>query len=85
LTLLGPDAQKVLGGEKRITERLGAGVEVHRTAHALVLQAGPAPVLGDDPASLQPYRAVYATVRPLIDPILKLLTPEGKAIFQRLA
>jgi hypothetical protein len=85
LTLLGAEAQKILGGEARIRSALGSDATVHRTAHALVIQAGPRPVLGDDPATLAPYRAVYAVVKSLLAPVLASLTSEGKALFQRLA
>ncbi len=82
LTVLGTDAEKVVGGEARLRRELPRAVVLHRTKHALVVQAGPRPVLGD--GALDAYRDTHRALERAIAPVVALLTPEGKALFTRL-
>jgi len=84
LTVLGKDVEAAAGGEARLRRELPASVQLHRTRHALVVQAGPKPVLGTG-ETLAPYRAVHHALQKVLTPLVAGLTAEGKALFARLA
>lgn len=67
LTIVGLDGVRELGGLDAMRAQLDASVTVHETKHAVVLQAGPAPSLGDINRGddLPAYRAAYRVVAPL--------------------
>ena len=86
LTVLGETAVEKLGGETKVKRQLGQLVELHRTRHALVLQAEPEPRLHEAPAdALEAYRRVYHVIAPLLEPVVKLVPEETRLMMTRLA
>ncbi len=77
LTVLGRAAADLLGGVEALRAALPAPIAVHETKHAIVVEAGPAPRVGDVNRGdrLDEYRAVYAVVRDLHQPMVEAAIP----------
>lgn len=73
LTLLGAAPVEALGGRQALREALASTPEIvmHEAQHGVVIQAGPAPALGDvnKGKDLPIHRAVYAALRAAIEPL----------------
>lgn len=67
LTMLGDDAVAELGGLPAIREALDEGITVRESTHAVIIQAGDKPMVGDvnHGDRLPLLRSVYELVRPL--------------------
>jgi len=76
LTMLGPGFVERLGGAARMREQLPESVAIVPAGDGVILRAGPVPKWGhvNRQDFLPDYRAVYALVAPLQDPIVQRYT-----------
>ncbi len=67
LTLLGSSLLERMGGAAALRARLGETIHLHDVPGGLMIQAGPAPALGDVNAGqvLMPYREVHRVLTPV--------------------
>jgi len=77
LTVLGRGAVDQLGGVQALRRAVGDAATVHEVRHAVVLQAGPTPQLGDTNRGdrLPAYGTVYAAVKDLHEPMISEAIP----------
>lgn len=79
LTLLGQIPLRKLGGADKLRRDLAETPEIEliETRHGLILKAGDKPQIGDSNRkdTLPLYRAVYRTIAPVLDPVIKDFTP----------
>ena len=77
LTVLSHAAISQLGSLDKLRADLDRAIVIHETRHAIVLQAGPRPRLGDvNQGDLLPeYREIYRTLRSLHEPMIEAAAP----------
>jgi hypothetical protein len=77
LTVLSHAAAEQLGSPAQLRDTLDGSITIHQTRHAVVLQAGATPRIGDVNRGdlLDEYRNVYRTVRPLHEPMIEAAAP----------
>jgi hypothetical protein len=77
LTVLGRGCVEALGGIDLIRAAVDPAIEIHERNHAIVLQAGPRPELGDVNRGdrLPLFRSVYHAIEDLHQPMIDAAEP----------